>query len=409
MAWRDELFSKIDSYREQIIDAQRTLVGVPALGPENGGQGELDKALVVSKWLEDLGMSLERVDAPDDRVESGLRPNVVATLSGGSGPARWVLSHLDVVPTGDLGAWSSDPWTLRVEGDHLYGRGTVDNHQGMLSSFFGLKAVLELGREPAGPAGLILVSDEETGSGYGLDHVLKARPDLFKPEDLIVVPDAGEPEGDFIEVAEKSILWLKVEVTGKQVHGSTPEKGINALYASARMMVEVRELGRDFPDLDPLFAPPGSTFEPTRKEAGVPNVNTIPGRDVFYMDCRVLPQFPLDQLMAAVERRFGAIAAETGVSFTLEPVQRVQAPAGTDPQAPVVRALQDAIKKVRGVEAKPGGVGGGTVAAFFRQRNLPVAVWNSWQHTAHMPDEYCLLSDLIADAKVFGLLFAGEE
>ena len=282
-----------------------------------------------------------------------------------------------MVPTGDPDAWTSDPWTLRVEGDRLYGRGTVDNHQGLLSSFFALKAVIETGEEPAGPCGLLMVSDEETGSGHGLDHVLKVRPDMFQPADLIVVPDAGEPEGDFIEVAEKSILWLKVEVTGKQVHASTPDKGINALYASARMMVETRELHKDFPGRNPLFSPPGSTFEPTRKEAGVPNVNTIPGRDVFYIDCRVLPDLALEQVMDTVRNRFSAIAAETSTQVKIEPVQRLQAPAGTDPEAPVVKALQKAIKQVRGVEARPGGVGGGTVAAFFRQRGLR---WRSGTH-----------------------------
>lgn len=407
MSTAERLFAVIDSYQDQMVEAQRTLVATPALGPENGGQGEQAKAKVVSGWLEKLGLTVERADSPDDRVESGARPNLIACLPGGDGPARWALSHLDVVPTGDLDAWTSDPWTLRVDGDRLYGRGTVDNHQGLLSSFFALKAIIETGLEPAGPCGLLMVSDEETGSGHGLDHVLGVRPDLFQPRDLIVVPDAGEPEGDFIEVAEKSILWLKVEVTGKQVHASTPDKGVNALYAAARMMVETRQLHQDFAGKNPLFSPPGSTFEPTRKEAGVPNVNTIPGRDVFYVDCRVLPDIPLEQVLDTVGKRFKAIAAETSTQVKIEPVQRLQAPPGTDPEAPVVKALQKAIKQVRGVDARPGGVGGGTVAAFFRQRNLPVAVWNSWQHTAHMPDEYCLLSDLVADAKVFALLFAG--
>jgi len=147
---------------------------------------------VVEDWLRALGLEIERVDAPDHRVESGLRPNLVARLKGEPGPARWALSHLDVVPTGPLDQWTSDPWRLRVDGDKLYGRGVLDNHGGLLASFFGLKALLEEGVAPAGAAGLVMVSDEETGSQYGLDHVLKARPDLIEPQDLVVIPDAGE-------------------------------------------------------------------------------------------------------------------------------------------------------------------------------------------------------------------------
>lgn len=48
------------------------------------------------------------------------------------------------------------------------------------------------------------------------------------------------------------------------------------------------------------------------------------------------------------------------------------------------------------------------MAAFFRQQGLPVAVWNSWHHTAHMPNEYCLVSDMVKDAQVFALIMAGE-
>ena len=407
MSLAQRLMSRIETYADQMVEAQRELVAIPALGPTNGGQGELAKALVVQRWLEELGLGLERVDAPDPRVESGIRPNLVARLAGGEGPARWVLSHLDVVPAGPREQWSSDPWQLRVEGDRLYGRGVLDDHAGLVASIFGLKALLEEGVTPAGPVGLIVVSDEETGSQYGLDYVLKERPRLIAPQDLVVIPDAGEEDGLFIEVAEKSILWLKVEVIGKQVHGSTPNEGVNALYASARRMVAVRERYGRFDQEDPLFVPPTSTFEPTRKEAGVPNINTIPGRDVFYIDCRVLPQIGLDEVEAAFAERFGQIAREEGVQVRLSLEQRLQAPPATPTDAPVVKALAAAIEQVKGRPARPGGVGGGTVAAFFRERGLPVAVWCTWPPTPHVPDEWCSLSALVEDTKVFALLFAG--
>lgn len=407
MSGLDQLMAKIESYGEEMIEAQRALTAVPALGPTNGGQGEWDKALVAEKWLRDMGLELERVDAPDERVESGLRPNLVARAPGGNGPATWVLSHLDVVPTGSLELWSSDPWQLRQEGDRLYGRGVMDNQAGMVSSLFGLKAVLELGLPLPGPAGLVLVSDEETGSGHGLDYLLDARPDFFQKQDIIVVPDGGLEDGSLIEVAEKSMLWLKVEVLGKQVHGSTPEKGVNALYAAARMMVAVREIKDLFPQQNPLFSPAGNTCEPTRKEAGVPNINTIPGRDVFYIDCRILPEVDLDLVEREFITRFKAIAAQEGAKVEISPVQKLRSAPPTPARAPVVAKLQKAIKMVKGVDAEPGGVGGGTVASFFREKGLPVAVWGTFLDTAHIPDEYCKISDLIGDAKIFALLFSG--
>jgi succinyl-diaminopimelate desuccinylase len=404
----EALRKRIEGYGQQIIEAQRRLIAVPALGPANGGQGELAKAEVVQGWLTELGLKVERVDCPDPRVESGVRPNLVATLAGGDGPPVWVLAHLDVVPPGPADSWSSDPWSLRVEGDRLHGRGAEDNHHGLLASFFAVKALVESGVTPAGKVGLVMVADEETGSLLGLDYLLRARPDLMKPRDLIIVPDAGEPDASLIEVAEKSILWLKVEVTGRQVHASTPDKGVNALMAAARMMVAVRQVRDSFGLRDELFTNPGSTMEPTRHEAGVPNINTIPGQEIFYLDCRVLPTIPLDQVESAFRDGFQAIAVEEGVTVSISPVQKLQAPPATDPAAPVVTALRQAIERVHGVKARPGGIGGGTVAAFFRQRGLPVAVWSSAFHTAHMPDEWTSLSALIKDAQVFARLFAGQ-
>ena len=307
-------------------------------------------------------------------------------------------------------AWSfgaAIPGPFGWRGDRLYGRGVLDNHAGLVPSFFALKALVELGVRPPGPACLVVVSDEETGSEYGLDYMLAQRPELFDPRDLVVVPDGGEADGGLIEVAEKSILWLRVEVTGRQVHGSMPHKGVNALYASARMMVAVREMLARFPQHNPLFDPPISTFEPTRKEAGVDNVNTVPGRDVFFIDSRVLPEIPLPEVVAAFKERFGQIADEEGAQVEITLDQNLSAAPPTAPDAPVVHDLAAAIERVRGVKARPGGIGGGTVAAFFRQRGIPAAVWLSWPDTAHIPDEYCLISDLVKDAQVFGLFFAG--
>ena len=71
-------------------------------------------------------------------------------------------------------------------------------------------------------------------------------------------------------------------------------------------------------------------------------------------------------------------------------------------------ALAEALNTVKGLEAKPMGRGGGTVAAFFRQTGLPAAVWITAQDTAHQPNEHCLISDIITDAKVFASVFMGQ-
>jgi succinyl-diaminopimelate desuccinylase len=403
-----QVSKKLAHYRHEMIELQRQLVSRVAVGPDQGGPGEGEKAAFLAELLQSWGLRVDHYPAPDPRVPGG-RPNLVAYLPGRRPEKVWVLSHLDVVPPGDLGLWNSDPYTLVVDGDLLYGRGTEDNHQGIVASLMAVKAFLDLGLTPERTVALALVSDEETGSQKGLAHLVREQRQLFSEQDLIIVPDAGSPDGTMIEVAEKSILWLRLELEGKQGHASRPQLARNTLRASAHLIVALEELSREFPRRDSLFEPPESTFEPTKKEANVPNINTIPGRDVFYLDCRVLPDYDL----ALVKERILALSEEVcrrfQVSLKMEPVQEQPSAPATAATAPVVRALSRAIKTVYNREARPQGIGGGTVAAFFRQVGLPAAVWMTVSQTAHQPNEFCSLNKLLGDARVLAHVFLASE
>jgi succinyl-diaminopimelate desuccinylase len=408
-----DLFSQVaerlGTYQQQMIDLQRELVLRNAVGPDHGGPGEGEKAAFLADLLRGWGLKVDNYPAPDERVAGGERPNLVAWVPGQRPEKIWVLSHLDVVPVGDEALWDSDPFTLRVEGDRLYGRGTEDDHHGIVTSLMAVKAILDLGITPSRTLALALVSDEETGNEKGLIYLLREHPHLFAPKDLIVVPDAGSKDSTLIDVAEKSILWLRLELEGKQCHASRPELGRNTLRACAHVILALEGLAREFSLENPLFRPSTSTFEPTKKEANVPNINTIPGRDVFYLDCRVLPDYDL----ARVKERVLALGEEAArrfeVSLKVEPVQELSSAPPTPPDAPVVQALMRAIREVYGREAIPQGIGGGTVAAFFRQQGLPAAVWMTVSQTAHQPNEFSLLSNILGDARVLAHVFLEEE
>jgi succinyl-diaminopimelate desuccinylase len=399
------LSERLETYREQMIELQRELVRRVAVGPEQGGPGEGEKAAFLVDLLHRWGLTVANYPAPDSLAVDGERPNLVAFLPGVQPGKVWVLSHLDVVPAGDESLWHSDPFTLRVDGDRLYGRGTEDNHHGIVTSLMAVKAFLDLDLKPRRTVALALVADEETGSRKGLAHVLQMQPHLFSDRDLIVVPDAGSADGTLIEVAEKSILWLRLELLGKQGHASRPHLANNTLRACAHVIVALEDLRRKFSLQNPLFRPPESTFEPTQKEANVPNINTIPGRDVFYLDCRVLPDYDLAQVKERVRAIAGKMAEKFGVTLEIEVVQELPSAPPTPADAPVVLALKRAIREVYGREARPQGIGGGTVAAFFRQAGLPAAVWMTVNDTAHQPNEFCTLSNLLGDARVLAHVF----
>jgi succinyl-diaminopimelate desuccinylase len=398
---------RIDSYREAMIELQIALSAVPAVGPENGGDGELLKSNLLKERLLLLGFkNFRHYDARDQRVSSGIRPNFVTTIEGkNKNRFTWIITHMDIVPPGELRLWSHDPYKAYVKDGRLFGRGIEDNQQDMVASIFAAKAIMDEGLIPDNSIKLAFVSDEETSSSMGLFYMIDSAPGLFNRDDLIVVPDSGNPEGTLIEVAEKSMLWLCFKTKGKQCHGSNPQLGNNAFAAASHLVTKLVKLKKLFPKSDPLFDPPESTFEPTKKEANVGNINTIPGEDVFCMDCRVLPDYDLQDVMAAIQKMVHAIEKKFKVQIEISTAQYIQSVKPTSPDAPVVVALKEAIKTVYNIEAFAGGVGAGTVASYIRKHDYPVAVWSKTGQSAHQPDENCLIDDIVGDAKVFAHLF----
>ncbi len=390
-----------DAIRDFIIHTQREMTARPALGPDNGGEGEDAKAAWLEGLLRELGLDdIERIDAPDARVPSGKRPNIAARGKGQSPHTLWVIGHTDVVPPGDLALWQGDPYTLSVDGDLICGRGVEDNQQAIATALLAAKALKDLGITPYYRLGVFLAADEETHSAYGLEYVMRARPGLFKPTDLILVPDGGDPLGETVEVAEKGCLWLKFTVRGRQCHASTPENGINSLLVCSACILALQELYNLFPQEDALFQPPRSTFAPTKKEPNVENVNTIPGLDVFYVDCRILPGINADEVIESARKLARAAAAPYGAEVELEAAYREDPAPATSLQAPVVLALSNALAKLRGLQSKPTGMGGLTVAAILRRQNIPAVVWGTLLRNPHTPNEKSSISNTIADAAI---------
>jgi succinyl-diaminopimelate desuccinylase len=409
MTQKEKAFKWLEDSAVAMVELESLLTSVPAVAPESGGQGEMRKAEALIGWLGSKGIhEIERFDAPDPRVPGGRRPNILATIPGASDSGRiWIMSHLDVVPEGDRSMWKTDPFKVLYKDGRVYGRGVEDNQQGIVSSIFAALSVSAAGAMPARTVKLLFVADEEVGSVYGIQYLCKAQK-LFREDDFIIVPDGGNARGTDIEVAEKNLCWLKVITKGRQCHGSTPDEGANAFLAACDFALRAHALEESFfKDRDPLFQPDRSTLSPTKKEPNVPNINTIPGDDVFYIDMRILPRYPIDAAIAELSKVMRAVEEEHGVKMSYEVVQRNESKA-TSPEAPVVKVLAAAVKEVYGVDAKPIGIGGGTVGAHLRNEGLDCVVWSRLEETAHQPNESALLENLIGDAKVFVSLMLAE-
>ena len=397
----DEVLATVERCRSDMIDALTELLRIPAIGPENGGEGEFERARFVRELAERCGFEdIEMFDALDERVRLRLRPNVVAKTKGATEQAVWLVSHMDTVPPGDLEAWTHPPFSPRVIDGKLYGLGAEDNGQALIASLFAAKALNEAGLLPERTMALAIVSDEEMGSAKGIKFLIDEG--VFHRNDFIYVPDYGVPDGSVIEVAEKHILWLRVTVHGRQTHASTPAKGINATKVGSQMIgFLIEHLNAKYGMQDPAFLPQSSTFEPTKRLSTVGNVNTIPGEDVFYFDCRILPHYDLDDVLKTFEAVARTFEDRSGakIAISLEQVNKSGPPSSTENIA--LLTLASAIKKVRGVDAVPRGIGGGTCANLFRLAGYDAYVWETVDELAHTVNEYCRVDNMVSDAKVF--------
>ena len=402
----NKIFTEVERLRDDMVAALSRICRIPAVSPHNGGTGEEEKAKEIEKLAAELGfrnVEWRRVD--DGRSPTGSRPSLFLEHKGASPRRLCILTHTDIVPEGDLSLWTHDPYAPVVEGDRLYGRGVSDNGMALIASLYALKTLRNLNVVPAFTVCLGFLADEEMGSAYGVQPLVERG--LFREDDLVIAPDGGNEKGDFIEISEKSGLKLEFAVTGKQAHASTPHMGLNACRVANLLSVEVdNALHKAFLEEDVLFSPSSSTFEPTRRFANVPNLNTVPGKERFGFDCRVLPSVPLDDVIAVVEEVKNEVARRTGAVIELE-VGRSDAAPPTSADTDIVRLLAASVKEVLGVEPILGGIGGGTFAAFFRRKGIPAVGWQQECDTAHQPDEYAKISHLVNNAKVFASMMVG--
>jgi succinyl-diaminopimelate desuccinylase len=400
------IFQQVEALKPEMVNTLMQLIRVAAIGPESGGEGENAKAEVLTHILSEVGFDkTERFDAVDPRVPSGKRPNIVAYFNGKANAKRlWIVTHLDVVPSGEQSMWKiTKPFEPTLQNGCVYGRGSEDNGQSLVASIFAVKALKQLSVKPHRTVALAFVADEEQGSTMGIQHLIGEG--LFRKGDLIVVPDSGEPKGNFIEIAEKSILWFKVVTIGKQTHGSLPNKGLNAHRIGMQVALELdTKLHQKYSAKNDYFTVPTSTFEPTKKDKNVEAVNIVPGEDVAYFDCRILPHYSLDKVLADVCRVAADFEAKTGAKIKVEVIQKQAAPPVLNSESEIVTLLNEALMQARGFEAKVGGIGGGTCAAFFRKQGIPAVVWSTIDEVAHQPDEYAKIANMVEDAKVFALL-----
>ena len=326
------------------------------------------------------------------------RPNVIGKIGKGtSGKSLLMPGHMDIVPAGE--GWDSDPFEVIEKDGKLIGRGTLDN-KGPLASIMIAAEILKklnLDDQINGELLIAALSDEEAedpdGIDYGIGYLMEEK--LIDPT-YSVIPDIGENMKK-IDIAEKGRTVFKIIATGRQAHGSTPERGINAVYMMARMVAEIEKMELDH-EVHPVLGHPSLNLGEMHGGAA-PNI--VPGTCTIYIDIRTVPgmtkQGIIDQLQKCADK------VENG-NFEIK-VMSWNDPHGIDPNNEVVKTIQKYSKEILGFDPEPFGMGGGTYAKTLNLNGVLAVGWGPGDDTAfHVANESVEIKQLIDFALLTCLL-----
>ncbi|MGB5161577.1 MAG: M20/M25/M40 family metallo-hydrolase [Thermoanaerobaculia bacterium] len=230
-----------------------------------GHEGEL--ASLVANEMHDLGYDEIRID------EVG---NVLGRIEGrGQAPALMFNTHLDHVDVGDPAGWPHPPFGGEIHDDRVWGRGAVDIKGPMAAQVVGVARLLA-GERPPGDVWVTAVVQEEIG-GVGARHLAETLP----PIPIVVV---GEPSHNTLRRGHRGRTELVAHISGRSVHASVPERGVNPLFALGLFLsgLETLKMPTDT-DLGP------STVAPTLLRTDQTSANVVPGEVWQTCDWRNIP------------------------------------------------------------------------------------------------------------------------
>jgi acetylornithine deacetylase len=358
-----------------VEDLLAKLVAFPSVvGAPNGA---------ITAWIADYcrahGATVEVLPGPE-----GDRCNLFATV-GPRDKAGYILSgHMDVVPAGEA-EWSSDPFTLRSEGDRRYGRGTTDMKGFLACALAALPKLVasNLSR----PIHLALSYDEEAGC-RGVPHLIAALPHLCqKPLAAII----GEPSRMQAVRAHKGKAAVRLEVIGRSGHSSQPHLGLNAVHAMAGVITKAVAYGELLAEgpFDHNFEPPYSSLQ-VGVIAGGQAVNIIPDRCTADIELRAVSGTSPLSLLETVKAELEALQAQDFRTIWHELSAYPALSLAED--SPLAGLLAELTGKVT-----LAAVSYGTEAGLYQQAGIEAIICGPGDiNRAHRPDEYIALGELHA-------------
>jgi len=365
------------------VDLTRRLIRCPSVTPDEGGAITLLEGI-----LTDAGFTCHRADR-----------NGIANLYarwGKRGHARTFgfNGHTDVVPTGDIALWTSDPFSGDIREGRLWGRGAADMKSAVAA--FTAAAIEFVRTKPDGAIVLAITGDEE---GEGVDGTAAILDWMAANKEALTVCLVGEPTcperlGDMIKIGRRGSMTCHVTATGVQGHAAYPHRARNPVHAMATLMARFSATPLD----DGTAHFDASSLQVTTIDTGNPASNVIPAQSRATFNIRFNDTHTSESLSAWIADQAAKVQAETGIAFEIK--TRVSGESFVTEPGPLSTLVADAIKAETGITPELSTTGGTSDARFIKN-HCPVVEFGLVGQTMHQVDEHVTVADIIALKRIY--------
>jgi len=394
----DRLDAWIDAHFDEQVRFLQELVRVPTDSPPGDNAPHAERT---AELLEGFGLAAEKHPVPEATVRAaGLQSitNLIVRRRFGAGGRTVALNaHGDVVPPGE--GWTHDPYGGEIADGRLYGRAAAVSKCDFSTYTFATRALEALGAPLRGGVELHFTYDEEFGGELGPGWLLAHG--LTKP-DLLIAAGFGYQ----IVTAHNGCLQLEVTVHGRMAHAAIPDTGIDALHGATAILAALYAENARYKQVSSKVPGISHPYLNIGLIAGGTNTNVVPGKVVFKLDRRMIPEENPSEVEASV-REVIATAAKTVPGVTVD-VKRILLARALTPlagNAPLVQALQRHASEIFGEPITTTGTPLYTDVRLYCERGIPAVIYGAGPRTvlesnAKRADEHIVLEDLRRATKV---------
>ena len=354
------------------------LIRCPSVTPEDGGA-----MAILEELLGNAGFECHRVD------RGGVANLFARWGKKGANRSFGFNGHVDVVPVGDLAAWTQDPFGAAVIDGWMFGRGATDMKSGV-AAFAAAAVDFVRDTPPDGAVILAITGDEE---GPSVDGTVALLDWMAKQGERMTACLVGEPTcpktlGDMMKIGRRGSLTAWITAHGVQGHSAYPHRARNPMSALVRLLaaLEAEPLDQGTAHFD------ASTLAIATIDCGNPATNVIPAKGTATVNIRFNDSHSGASLTAWLQEKADAVAAETGVRFDLR--VSISGESFLTPPGAFTNLVAKAVQAETGVVPEAS-TSGGTSDARFVKDHCPVVEFGLVGQTMHQVDERVEVAQIV--------------